>query len=163
LETLITKETLKSKLNAGVEPAIELLYTNYSPMLYGYILQFVPEQKEAEKVLVLVFGTLATRLQDAFGSPLSIYMWMQVEARKLILEYKKQRPVNGAQQNGGYNKNAYYLTLLRDASPEQRMVFSEIFLHGRSKDELAVQLQTNVHDINRLLNESLLIIRKNLQ
>lgn len=163
METLITKETLKSKLNAGVEPAIDLLYTNYSSMLYGYILQFVPEQNEAEKVLVLVFGTLANRLQDAFNSPLSIYIWMQVEARKLVLEYKKQRPDNMPQQNGGYNKNAYYLTLLQDASPEQRMVFSEIFLHGRSKDELAVKLQTNVHDINTLLNESLLIIRKNLQ
>lgn len=163
METLITKETLKSKLNAGVEPAVDLLYTSYSPMLYGYILQFVPDQKEAEKVLVLVFGTLATRLQEAFSSPLSIYCWMQVETRKLVLEYKSKVSNDVITHAGGYNPNAYYLTLLKDASPEQYLVFSEIFLHGRSKDELAIQLQTNVHEISRLLNESLLIIRKKLQ
>ena len=163
METLITKETLKSELNAGVEPAIDLLYNSYGSMLYGYVLQFVPDRKEAEKVLVLIFGTLAARLHEAFDSPLSIYCWMQVETRKLVLEYKKQVAGNSTSQTRSYDKNAYYLTLLQDASHEQRLVFGEIFLHGRRKEELAAQLQTNVHEISRLLNESLLIIRKNLQ
>lgn len=167
METLIIKETLKSKLNTGVEPAIDFLYNNYSSMLYGYVLQFVPDRKEAEKVLVLIFGTLASRLQEACNSNLSVYCWMQVEARKVILEYKKQRNGNGA-PNGqppasGQPKNADYLSLLQEASDEQRFVFSEIFLHGREKEELANQLQKNVHDISRLLKESLLIMQKNLQ
>lgn len=161
METL-TKETLKSKLNAGVEAAIDSLYTNYSSMLYGYILQFLPDQKEAEKALVFSLTTLVTRLEEAFNSPLSIYCWMQVETRKLILEYKKQQPGDLAHHNSGYNQNAYYLALLQDATPEHRLVFSESFLNGRSKDELAAQLQTNVHNITRLLNESLLIIRTKL-
>ncbi len=136
-------------------------------MLYGYVLQFVPDRKEAEKVLVLIFGTLASRLQEACNSNLSVYCWMQVEARKVILEYKKQRNGNGA-PNGqppasGQPKNADYLSLLQEASDEQRFVFSEIFLHGREKEELANQLQKNVHDISRLLKESLLIMQKNLQ
>lgn len=165
METLIIKETLKSKLNVGVEPAVDFLYTNYSSMLYGYVLQFIPDNKEAEKVLVLIFGTLAARLQEACNSTLSVYCWMQVEARKIILEYKKKgsngtksQPLTTAQ-----NKNASYLSLLQDASDEQRLVFSEIFLHGREKEELANQLQKNVHDISRLLKESLVIMRKNLQ
>lgn len=167
METLIIKETLKSKLNTGVEPAVEFLYTNYSSMLYGYVLQFVPDRKEAEKVLVLVFGTLASRLQEACNSPLSVYCWMQVEARKVILEYKKQQNGNSASTGhppvNGQPKNAYYLSLLQDASEEQRFVFSEIFLQGKEKEELANKLKKNVHDISRLLKESLLIMQKNLQ
>lgn len=167
METLITKETLKSKLNEGIKPAVDFLYTNYSSMLYGYVLQFVPDQKEAEKVLVLIFGKLAARLQQAFASSLSLYCWMQVEARKIILEYKKQQQeANGADQQSpaiAHNHSTYYLSLLQDASEEQRLVFSEIFFHGREKEELAAQLQTNVQDISRLLMESLLIMRKKLQ
>ncbi|WP_315821231.1 hypothetical protein [Paraflavitalea speifideaquila] len=143
METLNIKETLKSKLNAGVEPAVDLLYSHYSSMLYGYVLQFIPDEKEAEKVLVLVFGTLAARLQEACTSTLSVYCWMQVEARKIILDYRKQKAkgANGQPHPAPANKNTYYLSLLQNASDEQKLVFSEIYLHGRDKEDLAIQLQ----------------------
>ncbi|NII25412.1 hypothetical protein HB364_09990 [Pseudoflavitalea sp. X16] len=164
LENLITKETLKSELDAGLESAVNLLYSRYSSMLYGYVLQFIPDRKEAEKVLVLIFGSLATRLQEACNSTLSVYCWMQVEARKIILEYKKQQAGNTGSRTvtNGRPTNDYYLSLLQEASEEQRFVFSEIFLHGRGKEELAQELHKNIHDINRLLNESLLIMRTKL-
>lgn len=161
MENLITKETLRSILDTGLEPAVNLLYSQYSSMLYGYVLQFIPDRKEAGKVLVLVFGSLATRLQEACNSTLSVYCWMQVEARKIILEYKKQHAGDRPATNGR-PANDYYLSLLQEASEEQRFVFSELFLQGRGKEELAQQLQKNIHDINRLLNESLLIMRSKL-
>jgi hypothetical protein len=158
LETLIVKETLQSKLNNGVGPAVDFLYNNYSSMLYGYVLQFIPGKEEAEKVLVLVFSHLSARLQEACSSTLSVYCWMQIEARKVILEYRKKTdPVATG------HRPSYYLTLLSDASEEQKMVFSELFLEGKNKEDLAIQLQKTVHDVSRLLNESFLIMRKNLQ
>ncbi len=165
METLIIKETLKSKLNTGVEPAVDFLYSNYSSMLYGYVLQFIPEEKEAEKVLVLVFSTLSARLHEACASTLSVYCWMQVEARKIILEYRKQKAhgTNGQPHPAPAGKNAYYLSLLKDASEEQRLVFSELYLHGREKEDLATQLQRDVQEISRLLRECLLIMQKNMQ
>jgi hypothetical protein len=164
LETLIIKETLQSKLNTGIEPAVDFLYNSYSSMLYGYVLQFVPDKKEAEKVLVLIFGKLSARLQEACNSTLSVYCWMQVEARKVILEYKEQSTNGqGRRPDMAAANNTYYLTLLQEASDEQRTVFSELFLKGRDREELAGQLQQTVHDITRLLKESLLIMRKNLQ
>lgn len=162
MENLITKETLKSKLDTGVEPAVHLLYSKYSSLLYGYVLQFIPDQTEAEKVLILIFGKLAGRLQEACNSTLSVYCWMQVEARKIILEYKKQQAGSARPVTNGQPKNNYYLSLLQEASDEQRFVFKEIYLHGREKEDLAQQLQKNVRDISRLLNESLLIMRKKL-
>jgi hypothetical protein len=165
LETPIFKETLKSKLNAGVGTAVDFLYNSYGSMLFGYILQFIPDNKEAGKVLVLVFDKIAARLQEACTSSLSVYCWMQVEARQVILEYQRQLSSNN---NGRqpvtqeYNKSAYYLSLLEGASDEQRLVFKEIFLLGREKEDLANQLQKNVHEISRLLKESLVIMRKNI-
>lgn len=165
LETHIIKETLQSKLNTGIEPAVDFLYNSYSAMLYGYVLQFIPDRKEAETVLVLIFGKLSTRLQEACNAASSVYCWMQVEARKVILEYKGQ-PDNGhpkqADTHISDSQHAYYLTLLQEASDEQKMVFSELFLKGRDREELAGQLQKTEQDIVRLLKESLLIMRKNL-
>lgn len=166
METLINKETLQSKLASGVGPAVDFLYNNYSSMLYGYVLQFIPNEEEAEKVLVLIFGKLAARLQEACTSALSVYCWMQVEARKVILEYKKQAFKDTrihTETTSSCNSTGYFFTLLQEASDEHRLVFSELFLNGRDKEELARQLQRNVHDITRLLKESLLIMRKNLQ
>jgi len=158
LETLIAKETLQSKLSIGVGPAIDFLYDNYSAMLYGYVLQFIPDRQEAEKMLVLIFGDLSARLPEACTSPLSVYCWMQVEARKVILAYR-QASVNGQATSSG---DTYYLTLLQHASDQQKRVFSELFLKGRDKEELAGEMQITVQDINRLLKESLLVMRNNL-
>ena len=164
METLIIKETLRSKLSVGVEPAIDYLYSNYSSMLYGYVLQFIPDPSEAEKVLAQIFTNLAGRLDEACDATLSVYCWMQVEARKLILDYKKKNglEVNG-HANNGQPKNAYYLTLLRNATEEQRTVFQEMFLNGGAKEEVAIKMNKTVQEISRLLKESLIILQKNLQ
>lgn len=164
METLIIKETLKSKLSVGVAPAVDYLYTNYSSMLYGYVLQFIPDEGEAGRMLTLIFNNLAGRLEEACNATLSVYCWMQVEARKLILEHKKdqQTKINGVAVPG-FARQTYYLKLLRGATEEQVTVFSEMFLNGRTKEEVATQLNVNAHEVDRLLKESLLLLQKNLQ
>lgn len=164
METLIIKETLKSKLSVGVEPAVDYLYSNYSSMLYGFVLQFIPDQAEAEEVLTMIYDNLAGRLEEACNATLSVYCWMQVEARKLILEYKQQKEnrLNG-HAVPGFKPQAYYLKLLKGATDEQIDVFTEMFLHGQSKDVVATQLNKTAHEVDRLLKESLLILQKNLQ
>ena len=56
-----------------------------------------------------------------------------------------------------------YLTLLKRATEEQQWVFRELFLRGRHKDELALQLSRDGAYIDRLLRESLDIIRDHLK
>jgi hypothetical protein len=154
LEKTITKDILRNKLYSGERPAIELLYTRYSGMLFSYVLQFVPERAKAEELLVDIFAKLSSRLQEACESNLSIYCWLQVEARKIILEYKTGR-------ENGYS-GEYYASLLNGATLEQQWVFRELFLHGKDKGELALQAGKDPADIAGLLRESLLIIRKRL-
>jgi hypothetical protein len=167
VKNTITKDILRNELYAGQQPAIELLYSRYGGMLFSYILQFVPDRSEAGTLLVEVFARLTPQLQKAFDSSLSLYCWLQVETRKIILERRagddEGRPVHQEQIPfmGGHSKT-YYFSLLEEASPEQQWVFRELFIYGRSKEELAVSSGRDMTYISRLLRECLLIIRKNL-
>lgn len=158
MEKTITKEILKNELYAGHRPAIELLYTHYSGMLYSYILQFVPGEAEASDLLVDIFSALTPRLQTAFDSSLSVYCWLQVESRKIILEY-----VGRQGGSSGHANKGYYSSLLEETSAEHQWVFRELFICGRRKEELAAQSGKDLTYISGLLRECLLIIRKNLE
>jgi len=161
LEKTITKDLLKSELFNGERPAAEILYTRYSGMLYSYILQFVPNQTEAGTLLVDIFSRLTPQLQEAFDSSLSVYCWLQVESRKIILEYLQKKGQGIGQPF--VSTNAYYFSLLEEAPPEHQWVFRELFLYGRSKEELARRSGKDLGYVSKLLRECLGMIRKNLE
>jgi hypothetical protein len=163
------KEILKTAHHSGPVAAMELLYDHYGGMLFSYILQFVPDKIMAGKQLVEIFSRLAPRLSAAFDSPLSIYCWLQIEARKIILEGDDHRAGgdHGAavdRRKGGDGQPGIggYFALLVEAPPEHQWVFRELFVHGRCKEELAVQSGKSLDHINNTLRECLIIIRRNL-
>lgn len=170
LEKAITKDILKDTLYTGRQPALELLYSRYGAMIFSYVLQFIPDKGEAEKLLVTIFSRLGSRLEQAFDSNLSVYCWLQVEARKILLEHIRQERVEGDDRrqggkqtgNGGMGARADYYSLLNDASPEHQWVFRETFFLGRQREELARETGKDPAYIGRLLRESLLIIRNKL-
>jgi hypothetical protein len=140
-------------------------------MLYSFVLQFISDKKEAGDLLVDIFQKMTTRLEEACQSPMSVYCWMQVEARKIILDHT-QTTWDGEEDAAGQifelierdirQFPSSYLTLLRRASEEQQWVFRELFLKGRQRDELALQLSQDGAYVDRLLRESLVIIRTHL-
>ena len=131
-------------------------------MLYSFVLQFIPDRKEAEELLGNIFIRFTTQLQEACQSPLSVYCWMQVEARKIILEHTRKGDADPFEADIRQYPSSY-LTLLRRATEEQQWVFRELFLNGRAKEELAFQLRQDGAYIDRLLRESLIIIRAHLR
>lgn len=157
-----------------------MLYSRYSGMLYSYILQFVPEA-EAGALLVDIFSRLTPQLKEAFDSSLSVYCWLQIESRKIILEYLRTQgrvkaqgdkgaaaaagrgtdPREAAGRGAGPTASLYF-SLLEDAPSEHQWVFRELFLYGRSKEELAQQAGKDLAYISRLLRECLGMIRKSL-
>lgn len=143
-----------------------MLYSRYGGMLYSYILQFVPES-EAGTLLVDIFSRLTPQLKEAFDSSLSVYCWLQIESRKIILEHlqgkgRVQANWGGAGAAAGQNAQASYFSLLEDAPPEHQWVFREVFLYGKSKEELALQSGRDPGYVSQLLRECLGMIRKNL-
>jgi DNA-directed RNA polymerase specialized sigma24 family protein len=162
-----------------VEPrtpsATELLYNKYGGMLFSFILQFEADRPRAEGLLADIFSKLHHRLEDACTSSQSLYCWLQVEARKIVLESRRLGASEGSGMPGASSlpgdggelfmacgPHDQYYALLQEASVEQRWVFIEMYLYGRSKEELAVEAGRDVEDIDNLLRESLLVIRKKL-
>ena len=137
---------------------MELLYNQYGGMLFSYILQFIPDRGEAGNLLVDVFSRLVPQLQRAFDSSLSIYCWLQVESRKIILAHLREKGAISRQEGDA----GYYFLLLADASPEHRWVFRELFINGQDKERLAVRSGKDIAYVNRIMRECLLLIRKNL-
>jgi hypothetical protein len=163
LEKAITKDILRDELFSGGKPAAELLYNRYGGMLFSYIQQFVPSRAEAENLLVNIFSLLASRVETAFDSSLSVYCWLQIEARKIILEHRGQMTGNVfPRASGPVEMRAYYFSLLEDASPEHRWVFRELFINGRQREELAREVNKDQAYIGDLLRECMLIIGKKL-
>ena len=163
MEKTITKDLLKNELFSGGRPAAEILYTRYSGMLYSYILQFVPDKAEAGTLLVDIFSRLTPQLQEAFDSALSVYCWLQVESRKIILEHLQKKGQGNGNFGRGPGTTATYFSLLEEALPEHQWVFRELFLYGRSKEELAKQSGKDLAYVSKLLRECLGMIRKNLE
>ena len=165
LEKTITKDTLKNELFSGGRPAVEILFHRYGGMLFSYIQQFVPSRAEAEEQLVSIFARLAPRMESAFESSLSVYCWLQIEARKIILENRSNGHdlLSPQESSPAENeKKVYYFSLLEDASPEQQWVFKELFVEGRQREELALVLNRDAAYVGDVLRECMIIIRKKL-
>ncbi len=158
LDNSISKDILKSELLAGRRPAVELLYTRYSGMLFSFILQWVPDRDEAGGLLAEVFVKLTPRLQQALDADVSLYCWLQAETRKIVLDRMGEK----VGESVGRGDERYYFSLLEEASPQQRWVFRELFLCGRGKEELAVRSGRDPGYISRTLREALQIIRNKL-
>ncbi|WP_123985447.1 RNA polymerase sigma factor [Taibaiella soli] len=152
---IVTKNTLKQTLRKGDgKEAVALLYARYGPMLYGYILKFVPAQKDAEKILVNLFAKLPGQMEEACSSPLSIYSWLQGRARELVLIHNHVR-----------HENATFtecMAMLADAPAILQETFMEIYLKGRSRTEVAAMQQTTEAEVAKNLFAALSIIRKKL-
>ena len=163
MEKTITKDILRDELFSGGKPAAELLYNRYGGMLFSYIRQFVSSRTEAESLLVNIFSRLASRLEAAFDSSLSVYCWLQIEARKIILEHRQRETGNVfPMASGPEEMRTYYFSLLEDASPDHRWVFKELFINGRQREELAGEVNKDQAYIGDLLRECMLIIGKKI-
>ena len=145
---------------SGNKPPVELLYNRYGGMLFSYIQQFVPGRAEAENLLVNIFARLASRLDAAFESSLSVYCWLQIEARKIILEQREQQGMAFPKESG--EMKTYYFSLLEDASTAHQWVFRELFLNGRQREDLALQAGRDQAYIGDLLRECMQVIRKKM-
>ena len=149
---IVTKESLKHILYTGNDrQAVALLYSKYGAMLYGYILKFVPDSKDAEQLLVALFCGLSGRLEDAFHSTQSIYCWLQLHARELIMHNIRLRDDRVS--------ITVCLAFLTDAPADMQQAFEEIYLKGRTRRETAALMQRTEPEITRLLFTALTIIR----
>lgn len=161
MEKTVEKEELQAIIQQNPGKAIEVLYSGYSNLLLGFILQFIPDKNEAEKVLMLIFDKLYSKLNEIDGTPLSIFSWLQIQSRKIILEYKNENVSINESAHNVIGSNGY-VQLLHNASEIQRKVFIEMYINGYKAQEVASQMNIETALVQQLLRESLIIMRKNM-
>jgi hypothetical protein len=149
------KRLLREALTQNVHAALKFLYGKYSAMLFSHILAFMPSREKSEEVFLDLFTHVATRerLEAALNSPASLYCWLQAEARHLIITRYADFITDHV---------SCYTDLLQSAPPEQKAVFSAIYLHGKSTKQVATELGEDECTIKNLLMEALRNMHKQL-
>jgi hypothetical protein len=149
------KRLLREALAQDMHAALKFLYGRYSGMLFSHILAFMPNQEKSEEVFLELFSHIGTReqLEDALHSPVSLYCWLQAQARHLILT--RYAPFIS-------ERISCYSNLLQYAPSQQKAVFSAIYLHGKSTQEVATELGEDENTIKTLLMEALRTMHQQL-
>lgn len=160
---LLTWFNLKEQLTytetslPSIKQAKQALYTSYSGMLLGYIVEVVKDHAVAEKYLIDIFtGLQANDIQDIFNPDNgSVYCRLQNYARK-----KLRHVYNTVAECGGQpNLNSNRVTGLMNA--EQQHVFCGLHYHSKSIAQLANELNKDEDAIRQILKQSFNIIRSN--
>ncbi|HEK21072.1 MULTISPECIES: hypothetical protein [unclassified Mucilaginibacter] len=141
----------------SIKQAKQSLYTSYSGMLLGYIVEVVKDRTVAEKYLIDIFTSLqANDIQDIFNPDNgSVYCRLQSYARKqlqtvhnCIAECAGQAAISSNRVTGLMNE-------------EQQLVFCGLHYHGKSIAQLAYELKKDETAIRQILKQSFNIIRSN--
>lgn len=150
--TVITKDQIEHYLLQGNHrDAIALLYKNYSAMLYGYILKFVANEYHAQQILVNLFTSLPSMLSQEVGAFNSVYCWLQLKARHFIFTFPELKD-KAATMMGSFD-------FLENMPERDQVIFLRIYLQGRSRDEVARELNVSEDAVTRSLYQSVKILR----
>ncbi|PAW93239.1 hypothetical protein CKK33_06895 [Mucilaginibacter sp. MD40] len=138
----------------SIKQAKQSLYTSYSGMLLGYIVEVVKDRTVAEKYLIDIFtGLQANDIQDIFNPDNgSVYCRLQSYARKQLCQVHNtitDRAVQPANRVTGL------------MNEEQQLVFCGLHYHGKSIAQLANELSKDEYTIRQILKQSFNIIRSN--
>jgi len=139
---------------------IRILYDRHAGMLLGYIIEVVQDRKLAEEWLVKLFCELSVHFNDINWESTNSWCQLQRFAKNKLADYNqtnKQLETNkitGLVMHSGRNK---YLEQLTD---EQKVVFCDVYYHGKSTAAISTELNKPEDVIRKTLKEAFAIMRK---
>ena len=154
---------LKTNRQVSVESNAENLrnlYDRHAGMLLGYIIEVVKDRKLAEEWLVKLFCDLSLHIHEINWENTSSWCQLQRFAKSRLAHFNtanKQLEVNsagGLVMHSGHNK---YLERLTD---EQKIVFCNVYYHGKSTADISIELNKPEVVIRKTLKEAFAIMRK---
>lgn len=146
-------------------PSGKSLYDQYGAMLYGYILQFIPDKEVADQSLINIFSHIYTHIDEGIRSSQGIVIWMLGEARKLLipqLKPQKTQVENEKVIDKESNRDTFNV-LFNHVSEQQKYLFIESYYKGRPIEQIAQEINLAPEKTAELLKATLLTLRKALQ
>lgn len=74
-------------LQQGDKKAFELVYKEYSSLLYGFIIKQVPDQNKANDILLNVFMESKKRIQEYDPSCMRFFTWLYQLTKTMVEQY----------------------------------------------------------------------------
>lgn len=153
-------ETNRQALIVSKPESIRCLYDKYGGMLLGYIFEIVNDRKLAEEYLVRLFCDLSHQIDDMEWNGTNSWCKLQGFARSRLATYRDtvkqgENPSASGMMIPGLRHQ--YLEQLTDL---QKLVFSDVYYHGKSIVKISVELKETENLIRKTLKEAFTIIKK---
>ncbi|MBB2149247.1 hypothetical protein [Pedobacter gandavensis] len=141
--------------------SIHYLYDRHAGKLLGFIFEVVKDRKLAEDYLVKIFSALS--LQHNQQGEEGIHTWCQLlkfaktKLQQLPVEHRGMEAYDRSAMTVMHPSNTY----LDRLTEMQRMVFCEVYHHGKTISALSIALNTTEDLTRKTLKEAFLIMRSN--
>jgi DNA-directed RNA polymerase specialized sigma24 family protein len=152
MEKSIDQQQLMVLLKARDIRAVEMLYDQYSCVLYGVIFWITNDEKKSEDVLFKTFTYIWNHYSSFDVSVHNVCLWMVNIARKFSFEI-----LSPEERFKLANASAL---LNPDNTPEETRVLSAAFYRGMSIEMMAERFNCSETKIRTLLNKAVNHLKK---
>jgi len=129
------------------------IYNLTSSHVYGLIFRVVDEEQKATKVLKAVYRRLWEQRHEIQKKSLDPLDWLRATAHRYAMDYKmtnsilSETPSISRKEEGGDPCRLQMLNL----SEDEKTLFTQAYLKGRTLSEISLERQQNEKDISRAL------------
>ncbi|HEX3007757.1 MAG TPA: RNA polymerase sigma-70 factor [Bacteroidales bacterium] len=174
--TIDRERALSSQIREGNKDAFRILYDLYSRKIYGFALNYLKSQSEAEEVVQVVFVKIWENRGD-IRDDLSLQSYLYKVTINHIYNLFKFKRIRDIDENFVLAEKSDYSTLekiqfdnlseninkLIDQLPEQRRVIFKLSrMRGLSHDEIAKKLNISIRTVESQIYKALKFLKKHL-
>lgn len=169
-------QLLKSKDEKG----FQILYRNYSDVIYGIIIRMLKDHDESADMLQEVFIRIWSKIDSYDPGRGRLFTWMSNLTRNFVIDrirsadYKNHRlnyfvrddrtTTVDKQYNVEQNINAIGLVgLVEDLKENQRVLLQKIYFEGYTQVDLAEELEIPLGTLKTRVRAALKELRKNFK
>ena len=153
-------ETNRQALIVSKPESIRCLYDKYGGMLLGYIFEIVNDRELAEEYLVKLFCDLSHQIDDMEWNGTNSWCKLQGFARSRLTTYRDKVKQSESSSASGMMIPSFRHQYLEQLTDLQKLVFHDVYYHGKSIAKISVELNETENLIRRTLKEAFVIIKK---
>ncbi len=177
ISNFLDEKKLIEGLKAQKSVAFDALYTKYSSILYGIILQIVQHENTAQQVLEQVFVNIWNNIEQYNATDSNLIAWMRGIAHTSAHNSKRNNieTAQNANPNAISSNNLEKIENNQNLQP-QFLVFKEkttkqkvnhkiiidlIYFRGHSVENIAKEFHLSVEDIKNIIKIALKQLKEN--
>lgn len=159
--------------------AFEYLYDNYADSLYGIISKIVKDDDIAEEVLQDAFLKVWTKIIFYDRAKGRLFTWMLNLSRNLAIDKIRSKEYKKGAKTDQMDNNVYafdrqnsieqktdqigVLELMKDLSPEQKLVVDLLYFQGYTQSEVADEFDIPLGTVKTRLRSAIIHLRKSIK